>query len=343
MSTDANKDPSSVPDKTHEASRDSTPQEPSYYDVPMLKPPVWTWEVPVYFFLGGLSAGAYILARVAERFGGKRYHEVTRAGTVIAALAALPCPLLLIADLGDPKRFHHMLRIWKPASPMNLGTWTLIGYSSVLALATLREWLRETEHSASFGAIEHAEGSFLDESVAALSDAAGVPLALLLAGYTGVLLSSTANPIWSKNPWLGALFSASAMSTGSAAIGLALEVGDASQEAREVMHQVEVSARVAEAITLTGYLEAAGDLAAPLTRGEWAPYLWGGTVGAGIIAPTILERLPLGGKARRWAKIASCILTLVGGLATRWAILHAGHTSANNPDAARQASRADKS
>ena len=71
----------------------------------MLKPPVWESDIAVYFFLGGLSAGAYLLARSAERFGGERYRRLTQAGTVVAVLAAAPCAPLLIVDLGDPKRF----------------------------------------------------------------------------------------------------------------------------------------------------------------------------------------------------------------------------------------------
>src|SRR5438874_1146251 len=57
---------------------------PTYYNVPLLKPPVWKWEVPVYFFLGGLSAGAHLLARAAERFGRGKHKDVTRAGELIA-------------------------------------------------------------------------------------------------------------------------------------------------------------------------------------------------------------------------------------------------------------------
>ena len=91
---------------------------------------MWTPEVGVYFFLGGLSSSAFSLARMADRFGRGQYRELTKGGTLIAALAALPCAPLLIVDLGDPKRFHHMLRVWKPSSPMNLGSWTLTAYTA---------------------------------------------------------------------------------------------------------------------------------------------------------------------------------------------------------------------
>src|SRR5438309_11656947 len=54
---------------------------PGYYDVPMLKAPVWKWEIASYFFLGGVAGGAFLLARMAERFGGREYRELTRVGS----------------------------------------------------------------------------------------------------------------------------------------------------------------------------------------------------------------------------------------------------------------------
>src|SRR5688572_21827321 len=98
-------------------------REPAYHNVSILKSPVWKWEIASYFFLGGISAASYVLARLAERAGGERYRDLTRAGTYTAFATLLPCAPLLIADLGDRSRFHHMLRIFKPSSPMNLGTW----------------------------------------------------------------------------------------------------------------------------------------------------------------------------------------------------------------------------
>lgn len=65
---------------------------PSYYDIPMLVAPLWKYEIAAYFFLGGLSTGAYLLARVAERAGGEKYRAVTRAGTWVSLATLIPCP-----------------------------------------------------------------------------------------------------------------------------------------------------------------------------------------------------------------------------------------------------------
>ena len=87
---------------------DSAETEPSYYNISFLKPPLWKWEIAWYYFLGGISGGAYVIARMAARVGGKRYRSVTKVGTLVSLLALAPCPPLLIMDLGDPKRFYHI-------------------------------------------------------------------------------------------------------------------------------------------------------------------------------------------------------------------------------------------
>jgi formate-dependent nitrite reductase membrane component NrfD len=307
-------------------------EQPSYYDTAMLKPPTWKWEVASYFFLGGLSAGAYLLSRMAERFGGERYRDVRRAGTAVAALTVLPCAPLLIIDLGDPSRFHHMLRVFKPHSPMNLGAWTLTGYSGAAAAAVLRE-LRHSGDEAERSRL----GKITDGVLLAVTDAAGVPLALLLAGYTGVLLSCTSTPVWSKNLWLGALFSASAMSTGSAAVGLLLEMLGASTEQREAVGLVGSAAHLAEACTLAGYSTQAGSLAAPLTQGKQALPFWGSV--AGMAVSEGLKRIAGRGRGGRWLRLASLAAGLAGGYALRWAFVHAGPPSGNDPQAARTMSR----
>ncbi len=305
----------------------------------MLKPPVWESDIALYFFLGGLSAGAYLLSRAAERFGGDRFRDVTRAGAVVSLLAAAPCAPLLIADLGDPKRFLHMLRVFKPRSPMNLGAWTLTAYSGASALACPARVAARRPHAG--GAL--AGGAVLDGVLTLVCDAAGVPLALLLSCYTGVLLSSTSTPVWSKNPWLGAMFAASAVGTGAGAVSLALEAWSAwraaprDEAASEALQRVDTAAHAAETLTLMGYRAAAGALAKPLTEGKMALPFWGAT--AGLAASEVLKLLPLRGRARRWADVASAALGLAGGLALRWAFTMAGPPSGRDPEAARRASR----
>ena len=307
--------------------------DPSYYDISLLQSPVWTPEIGVYFFLGGLSSSAFSIARLADRLGRGRYRNATKVGTAIAALTALPCAPLLIWDLGDRKRFHHMLRIWKPSSPMNLGSWTLTVYTLMGGVAALREFLRVRRQDAPLTGTARA----VDETAGLVADGVGVPLGILLAGYTGILLSTTSTPIWSRNSWIGALFSASAVSAGTSAVRLALEATGQDGPATEALGKVETLARVTEVACHIGFVSAAGPLAKPLTEGKlkWA-YL-GGAIGMGIILPEMMNRLPMPKAQKRGLTIAAGVISLIGGYALRAAFVAAGKPSASDPNAARLA------
>jgi formate-dependent nitrite reductase membrane component NrfD len=300
--------------------------EPSYYGIPILKRPVWAPEIAYYFFLGGLSGGSYMLARVAERLGGQRFRPLTRASTAVATAALLPCPALLIIDLGDPKRFHHMLRVFKPRSPMSLGSWVLTAYSGAVFLMAAREWFGHPRNR-------------LARLAFAVVDAAGLPLALLFSGYTGVLLSATSTPVWCRNPWLGPLFTSSGISNAVSALSLVLELRrDPSVAAsRTALEKIEPVAHLAEAAAFTGYLASAGNLARPLTEGKWAPWFWGAA--AGVAAGEVLRHLPSRKPARRVSRLAAALLGVASGFALKWAMHHAGKDSASDPSEDRQIGR----
>ena len=310
--------------------------DPAYYDISLLQSPVWTKEVGIYFFLGGLSSSSFSIARLSDRFGSDKSRSATKWGTLIAALAALPCAPLLIWDLGDRTRFHHMLRIWKPKSPMNLGSWTLTIYTLMGGIAAAREFFRLLRKD------EPLQGGakIVDETAGVVADAAGIPLGLLLAGYTGILLSTTSTPIWSRNTWIGTLFSASAVAAGASAVKLALEVTNKEGHVTEALGKVETLAHATEAVAHAGFLSVAGPLAKPVTHGKFRTEYLGGAIGLGVILPELLTHLPVAKKHKRAFSIAAALASLVGGYLLRTVFLDAGKPSADDPDLARLATGA---
>ena len=180
----------------------------------------------------------------------------------------------------------------------------------------------------------------MDETAGLIADGAGVPLGLLLAGYTSILLSTTSTPIWSRNVWIGPLFSASAVSAGASAIRLALEVAGKEGPATDALGKVETLARVTEAAAHAGFLARAGELAKPLTEGRLKRDYLGGAIGLAIVLPEVLNRLPFPKSAKRGLSIAAGVLSLVGGFALRSSFIAAGKPSADNPDDARLATGA---
>jgi formate-dependent nitrite reductase membrane component NrfD len=307
--------------------------EPSYYTVSILKPPVWKWEIAGYFFLGGMSAGAFILSRLAARFGkDSSFRQVERYGAYIACAAAVPCPLLLIHDLGDPARFHHMLRVWKPSSPMNLGTWVL---SSITPIAFLNLGRHIHEHIAPRhlrrGPLNVAAGV-----IGIVSDVAGVPLALMLATYTGVLLSNTSTPIWRQDRHLSPLFAVGSLSTGASAISLVMHVldrGHAPTPATRAMKTLDTVLHVAEVAGFANYLRYLGPLARPFFQKPHAKHT--AIAFGGILTAELIKQLPVPKSLERSASLVGTVAGLASAFALRWVVVHAAHTSASNPEDAR--------
>lgn len=293
-------------------------EPPSYYGLPLLKPPAWKWEIASYFYLGGVSSGALLLARAARRFGGAAGRSLSQAGTFVAAGAFLPCPLLLIKDLGDPARFYYMLRIFKLRSPMSMGSFTLGAYSLPLGLATLESWFANDKRL-----------PIADLTI----DLLAAPLGLLMASYGGVLLSNTATPLWSKNRWLAPLFATSALHGAAAACSLYCHLRPHQPEPPRALYRFGRLGRLLSALSLIAYLGTAGRRSQPLVSGNYAPLFWAGGIGAGLLAPAVLERAAENTTERknpwrRLLRLAASVADLIGGLALRWAVVYGGRRSA---------------
>jgi formate-dependent nitrite reductase membrane component NrfD len=184
----------------------------SYYGRQILKTPVWRHDIPAYLFSGGLAAGSALLAAGADLTGRP---ALRRSGRLTALGAVGTSAYLLIHDLGRPARFHHMLRVVKPTSPMSMGSWILAAFGPAAAVAAASE---VTGVAAGLG------------RVAGLA-AAGVAPAL--ATYTAVLLADTAVPSWHEAyPELPFAFAGGALA-GAAGAGL-LGAGAFSAAAGEV-------------------------------------------------------------------------------------------------------------
>ena len=295
----------------------------AYRDVPILAQPTWGREIAAYFFLGGVSAGATVLGSMAAITGHARYVQLTRTAHYVAFATLLPCPVFLIADLGKPSRFHHMLRIFKPSSPMNLGAWTLTVHGGMATLTVARMLAAEGKLPVAGGLVR-----LMPERLLA---AGAVPSALALGGYTGVLLGTTSVPVWFKSPLLGALFMASSFSTGIAAVSLVAEVTRRRDSADT--RALSLLARITgatELMLLGGYLVTTGTASKPLLRGKTGQLMRAAVaaLGSGLALEVGIARKPNATLRHR----SATALALAGGALLRWAVVQAGKVSASDRD-----------
>lgn len=292
-----------------------------YEGVPILKPPVWGWEIACYFFVEGVSAGIYTLGTVADLVGARSYRKTVTYGRLLALFAMMPAPVLLILDLGRPERFHHMLRVFKPRSPMNVGTWALTAYAFFTTLRAAKGLGKKLPRLPLLTAMLNA----IPERTASV---AGLPFAMTMLSYPGVLLESTSIPLWSHTPFLGPMIAASSVSSGAAAMSLVGEcTGD--ENAVRLVTKMENASAVAEGVCLGAYFATAKSASKPLVRGKQSKLFWIGGVALGMIVPAILRQ-----RKSRSARIASSVLTLAGSFALKWAITHAGKESSRDRELA---------
>jgi formate-dependent nitrite reductase membrane component NrfD len=304
----------------------------TYYDRPMLKRPTWHWYIPAYFYLGGIAGGAAAIGAAAEFLGGPKHRSTVRHARYLSTALAPACAVLLIADLGRPTRFHHMLRVLKVSSPMSVGTWILSGFGAVTGLLALRQAAED-----GFILRRNSTPGRLARMLPAkpLTAAHGL-LGLGLGGYTGTLLASTAVPLWFEGGELmGPLFLSTAMSSGAAALRLMGRVtGEITTEGREDIEDVENVATIAElGLVMAREVLAPAEVSKPLREGLWGNVFKFGAVGAGMVGSLALSLVSrfASPRTREILSTVSACLSLAGAAAERFAITEAGKASATDP------------
>jgi len=322
---------------------------------------VWSWEIPVYLFLGGAVAGMMVLAGIAMLR--------TARGDDTSRFFSVQTPLLgfVLINLGMGALLldlAHKLYVWRVfttfqiASPMSWGSWLLIIVYGVLLLSALHRlpeswpWLAER-----VPAIRRASDAMVASPrlVRALGWA-NVALGVGLGIYTGILLNTmVARPLWNSGI-LGPLFLVSGLSAGAAIVHLATKVlpgrpaprsmiggafaamwqplgkeppaGDTANELQRwdlaflVAELALIGLLLANLFTSSASQAAAATL---ITSGPYAIAFWGVVVAAGILVPLALQSLELSHRIPH--TVAPALLVLVGGFALRWVMVQAGQLS----------------
>jgi formate-dependent nitrite reductase membrane component NrfD len=304
----------------------SREQPTSYYGRPIVKPPVWKPEIPLYFFFGGLAGASANLAAAATFAGRPRLARRAWAG---AFLGVALSPVLLVKDLGKPSRFLNMLRVFKVTSPMSVGAWLLAANGATTTLAAGLNVLRPRRRA---GAPEVA---------AALL---GAPLAT----YTAALVTNSAIPAWSEaRRELPFVFAASATASATGAAMLTVPGDEA-----EPVRVLGISAILLEEATTAVMRKRLGPLASAYEEGDAGRFdkaaralgaagvLAFAAGGSGLPVPRRGRLAVPGADRRRAISAAGGALLLAGSVCRRWAVFKAGIQSAEDPEQTVAAQRA---
>lgn len=275
----------------------------NYYGRAVIKEPVWSWEIPWYFFAGGLAGASSSLSLVARLAGNEK---LGRRALLAALGGAAVSPPLLISDLGRPDRFYNMLRVFKPTSPMSVGTWVLSAFGLSTGVAAASDVL----------------GTF--PRLGRLSEIVSGLLGPALSTYTAVLVADTSVPVWHEaRRDLPLVFAASSAASAGAAAAILTPVEEAGPARR-----LAVGGALAEIGAAELMKRRLGDfLAEPYEREEAGRFDKLSKALSGLGAAV----LGLAGRRRRSAAVAGGALILAGAALERWSIFRAGFQSARDP------------
>src|SRR5918912_727518 len=275
----------------------------SYYGRPVIKEPTWEPDIAWYFFAGGLAGASSGLAFVARLTGNDR---LARRALLAALGGATVSPVLLIRDLGRPDRFYNMLRVFKPTSPMSMGTWILAAFGPSAGIAAAGDVL---------GIFPRLGRLF--EGVTAL-------LGPALATYTAVLVADTSVPVWHEaRGELPLVFAASSAASAGACAAILTPLNDAGPARR-----LAVGGALLELGAVEAMKRRLGEfLAEPYHQDEAGRYDKLAKALSGLGAAV----MGFAGRKRRSAAIAGGALILAGAAFERWSVFRAGFQSARDP------------
>ncbi|GAC1550785.1 MAG: polysulfide reductase NrfD [Vulcanimicrobiaceae bacterium] len=274
----------------------------SYYGRPVIKEPTWRWYIGAYLFVGGLAGASAPLALAARL---QKNDALARTALGAAFTGVAISPILLIADLGDRKRFINMLRVFKVTSPMSVGSWILTVFGTATGVAALGEF---TGIAKPFGRVA--------EVAAAVTGPA-------LATYTAALLADTAIPAWHDAfAELPFVFAGGAVASAASCALVTTPVADAALARRLVL-----LGTIVEFAMLERMKRELGPLVAePYSSGRAG--LFKNAARAATLASIALLR---SARTSRTAARVSGALGMVAACCERFSIFEAGKASARDP------------
>jgi protein NrfD len=307
----------------------------------------WGVLIVNYLFLGGLSAGMFFISALATYLQEKdetTYARIAQYGAMMAPWPVALGSLLLIFDLGNWYRFYKLFLHFRWQSPMSIGSWLLMLFTLV-ALVNFWAWLPDVRRAAMVGRLRLPRWMDRDLSTSRrLLAAAGFPLSIGVAIYTGVLLGAVqARPFWNTN-LVAQMFLFSALSTGCAVLILALSANRKALDATQLrfLYTLDICLITLEFFIVVPYIlhgelsvEAVKSSLELILGGPYTLVFWLLFMGTGLLVPLVLEVWEVApalvsGKSlhhNRWLAAVTAVLVVCGGYMLRYIFVYAGQIS----------------
>lgn len=299
--------------------------------------PEWGWWIVLYFFFGGIAAGAYFMSTLIELFGREDDRGAARVGYRIAFPLIMLCGVFLIVDLNRPAQFWHMLlksevvghafdadwpwsaEGWKLMattpllkywSPMSIGAWAI----ALFGLCSFLSFVASLWPSRRIARI--LNGPICGNAIRIVGCAVG----FFVAAYTGALLTATNQPVWSDTVWIASLFLTSATSTGIATLVLIGRGGEAvPSRTFDRLERADLWALTLELVVFSIFIASLGSRLLPILHTANGKLLVIGTLVFGLFIPLAIHLRR--GITGRHAAVTAAVCVLIGGFVLRYAIV----------------------
>lgn len=281
--------------------------------------PHWHWLIVLHFTLSALASGTYFLSAMIDLTRGESDRRLARLGYFITLPVLLVIGVVLIVDLSRPDRFWHLLianhtlhPMFKYWVPMSIGSWAVLLLGFFALLSFVAAFAEQRRPQWKFARRLRPPGL-----LGTLVVVPGALFALVVAGYTGVMIAVLNRPVWSDTPLFGLLFIVSAVTMAAALLVLAARWLGWISPAVAALQRIWVWLLVVQIVVLFALFVSLG----PAARG-WLN-LWGIVLAIGILVGIVL---PLGAALGRRAQDArglpvAAAMVLVGGVLVRTAIV----------------------
>jgi protein NrfD len=311
----------------------------------------WGLLIVNYLFLGGLSAGLFFVSALAtylRKIDDPTEPRIARLGALMAPWPVMLGCLLLVFDLGHWYRFYKLFLHFRWVSPMSIGSWLLVAFT-LISLLYFYAWLGAEERAWIFSKIPqrlrwlqvfNRDLSGYRRQLAAI----GFPVSLGVGIYTGVLLGAVqSRPFWNTN-LVAQLFLFSALSTGSAALIIALLWSRTTVEFEEIrlLYTLDICFLTLEFFVVLPYIihgalsvQAVQDSLKLILGGPFTLVFWVFFLGLGLLAPLAIEIREI--MPALWSKVSvhfskglaatAALLVLAGGFLLRYIFVYAGQIS----------------